>query len=202
MNNNIHPIFDQIAGKEAKEKITGQKGFSVWMTGLSGSGKSTIARHLEAKLHQHGVIVKLLDGDNLRTGLCKDLGFREEDRWENIRRVAEVNKLFNDAGILTVNSFVSPTRAIRALAREIIGSEAFYEVFINAPLDVCEQRDVKGLYQKARAGEIQDFTGIHQAFEAPENAALELRTDLLRVDDCAESLYQQLSLQLKPGASA
>jgi adenylylsulfate kinase len=196
----IHPIFDQIADKASKEKIAGQTGFSVWMTGLSGSGKSTIARYLERKLHQKSVLVKLLDGDNLRTGLCKDLGFSEEDRWENIRRVAEVNKLFNDVGLLTVNSFVSPTLSLRQMARDIIGADSFYEVYVNAPLEVCEQRDVKGLYQKARAGEIKDFTGIHQAFEAPEAPALELRTDLLNVEECVESLYQQLSLKLQPAS--
>ena len=147
------------------------------MTGLSGSGKTTLAIALERKLAEAGMLTQVLDGDNVRAGINNNLGFSDGDRAENIRRIAELSKLFLNCGIVTINCFVSPTKAIRARAREIIGSEDFIEVYVNAPLEVCEERDVKGLYKKARAGEIKDFTGIDSPFEAPEQPELEIKTD-------------------------
>jgi adenylylsulfate kinase len=173
---NIHPISERLVPRAEREKRLGQKARVFWMTGLSGSGKSTLAEALERKLHGEGRLVYVLDGDNVRTGINNNLGFSEEDRKENIRRIAEVARLFADAGLVVICSFVSPTREIRALAKSIIGENDFREIYVNAPLEICEQRDVKGLYAKARKGEIKDFTGIHQAFEAPEHASLEIKT--------------------------
>lgn len=185
---NIHPIFDRILSRTDKEQMLNQRATVIWLTGLSGSGKSTIAQALEHDLHQQGVLTQLLDGDNVRTGLCNNLGFSVEDRQENIRRIAEAAKLFINCGIITICSFVSPTRAIRDQARTIIGAEDFNEVYVNAPIEVCEQRDVKGLYKKARAGEIRNFTGIDSPFEAPDNPFLELRTDLQDLETCKNEL--------------
>ena len=189
---NIHPIFDQILGRTDKEALLKQKSLVIWMTGLSGSGKSTIAKGLEGVLHQKGYLVQILDGDNVRTGINANLGFSDEDRTENIRRIAEVSKLFLNCGVITINSFVSPTIAIRENAREIIGEDDFAEVYINAPLETCEARDVKGLYQKARKGEIKDFTGINAPFEAPENPGLEIRTDELSIEDSVNKLSEYI----------
>ena len=172
---NIHPIFDQILNKKDKELLLNQKACVIWLTGLSGSGKSTIAKGAESVLHQKGFLTQLLDGDNVRTGLCNNLTFSDEDRTENIRRVAEAAKLFLNCGVITLCSFISPTLEIRKMAREIIG-EDFVEVYVNTPLEECEKRDVKGLYKKARKGEIPDFTGIHSDFEEPEKAELEIET--------------------------
>jgi adenylylsulfate kinase len=177
MVENIHPIFDQMLQRSDKEVLLKQRSAVLWLTGLSGSGKSTIAKALEQTLHAQGLVTKLLDGDNIRTGLSNNLTFSEADRQENIRRIAEAAKLFLDGGIICICSFVSPTRQIREVARQIIGEEDFLEVYVNAPLEVCEARDVKGLYQKAREGKIKDFTGIDSPFEAPEAPFLELRTD-------------------------
>lgn len=185
---NIHPIFDRILSRADKEQMLSQRATVIWLTGLSGSGKSTIAQALEHDLHQQGVLTQLLDGDNVRTGLCNNLGFSVEDRQENIRRIAEAAKLFINCGIITICSFVSPTRVIRDQARTIIGADDFNEVYVNAPIEVCEQRDVKGLYKKARAGEIRNFTGIDSPFEAPENPFLELRTDLQDLETCKNEL--------------
>lgn len=182
----IHPIFDQILTRQDKEQLLKQHGMVVWFTGLSGSGKSTVAQAVEKSLHAQGHLTKLLDGDNIRTGLGNNLGFSVEDRRENIRRIAEVAKLFLDAGVICICSFVSPTHEIRAMAQEIVGEEDFLEIYVNTPLEVCEQRDVKGLYEKARAGIIKDFTGIDSPFEAPESPFLELRTH-------EESLEQSVS---------
>lgn len=189
---NIHPIFDQILNREDKEQLLQQKSIALWMTGLSGSGKSTIAKGLENKFYQEGFLTKLLDGDNVRSGLCNNLGFSSEARKENIRRVAEVAKLFVDCGIITINSFISPSQSIRSLARDIIQDNNFFEVYVNCPLEVCEQRDVKGLYQKARSGEISDFTGIHSEFEEPVNPAFEVRTDQQSVEESINSLFDQI----------
>jgi len=189
---NIHPVFDRILQRADKQSLLEQNGCCIWLTGLSGSGKSTIAIGLERMLHEHGFLTQILDGDNIRSGINNNLGFSEDDRRENIRRIAEVSKLFVHCGIVTINSFVSPTRAMRHMAREIIGKDDFVEVYVNAPLEVCEQRDVKGLYAKARRGEIKDFTGIHQAFEAPEQAALELRTDQLNIEQATENLFKHV----------
>jgi len=188
----IHPIFDQILNRKDKEGLLKQKGIVVWMTGLSGSGKSTIAKGLESQLHQSGYVTKLLDGDNVRSGLCKNLGFSQEDRIENIRRIAEVSRLFLDTGVITVNSFISPTLANREMAGDIIGHKDFCEVYVNAPLEVCEDRDVKGLYKKARAGEIKEFTGIHAKFEAPVEPSLEINTDQESAEESVNRLFNHL----------
>ncbi len=192
MSEHIHPIFDRILSRSDKETFLKQRSAVVWLTGLSGSGKSTIAQALETKLHEAGFFTKLLDGDNIRVGLNKNLGFSEEDRQENIRRIAEAAKLFLDGGVITLCSFVSPTIQIRELARQIIGPEDFLEVYVNAPLEVCEARDVKGLYKKARAGQIPQFTGIDSPFEAPEAPFLELHTDQEELLQCVERLWDAL----------
>ncbi len=153
------------------------------MVGLSGSGKSTLAKSLEKALHQQGRLTQLLDGDNLRTGINNNLGFSESDRLENIRRASEVAKLFLNCGVVTICSFISPTYEIRELAKGIVGEENFLEVYINAPFEVCEQRDVKGLYKKARNGEIRNFTGLDAPFEEPQNPSLELKTDILSFEE-------------------
>ena len=189
MVENIHPIFDQIISREEKEGFLKQKSVVLWLTGLSGSGKSTLAKALERKLQDAGFFSKLLDGDNIRSGLNNNLGFSLEDRKENIRRISEAAKLFVDGGIVTICSFVSPTKEIRDMAREIIGEEDFLEVYVNAPLEVCEARDVKGLYKKARAGEIKGFTGIDSPFEAPEDPFAEIRTHEEELEISAEKLF-------------
>lgn len=183
MQENIHPIFDTIVQKEAKEKLFNQSAAVIWMTGLSGSGKSTLARALENELHSKGFASKLLDGDNLRSGINNNLGFSSEDRHENIRRAAEVSKLFLEAGIITICSLISPTKEIRAVAKNIIGEANFYEVFINCSFDECAKRDVKGLYKKALNGEIKDFTGLDAPFDAPQNPFLEIKTDTQTLEE-------------------
>ena len=180
-DNNIHPVFDQILNRPDKEKLLNQHSRVIWMTGLSGSGKTTIGTHIEHELNKRGYLTQVLDGDNIRTGINNNLGFSEEDRYENIRRIAEVSKLFMNCGIICINSFISPTREIRHMAMEIIGKENFIEVFINAPLEVCESRDVKGLYKKAREGKIKNFTGIDAPFDAPVMPDIELQTDKLSI---------------------
>jgi adenylylsulfate kinase len=186
----IHPIFDQLIQRGDRERFLEQHSKVLWLTGLSGSGKSTIARHLERRLFDAGFFAQVLDGDNIRSGINSNLGFSEADRRENIRRIAEVAKLYLHSGVICINSFISPTRAIRGMAQEIIGAEDFVEIYVNAPLEVCEARDVKGLYRKARAGEIKGFTGIDQPYEAPAAPALEIRTDELSVDASVERIFE------------
>ena len=186
---NIHPIFDRLLQRSVKETMLKQRSIALWMTGLSGSGKSTIGQHLEAKLHEAGFLTQMLDGDNIRSGLNNNLSFTVEDRQENIRRIAEVSKLFVNCGIVTINSFISPTKVIRQYAREIIGADNFYEIYINTPIEVCEARDVKGLYAKVRKGEIKNFTGIDSPYEAPENPALEVKTDNQTIEQSVEEVY-------------
>ncbi len=186
---NIHPIFNQLLQRSDKENLLQQKAICIWMTGLSGSGKSTIAQGLEKKLHHNGILTTILDGDNVRSGINNNLGFSEEDRTENIRRIAEINKLFLQTGIVTINSFVSPTKDIRDLAKTIIGEQDFYEVYINASFDECAKRDVKGLYKKAIAGEIKNFTGLDAPFEAPTNAVLEIKTAEQSIEESIELIY-------------
>ncbi|MCB0400837.1 MAG: adenylyl-sulfate kinase [Flavobacteriales bacterium] len=193
---NLHPTFDRILGRAEKEQLLQQNSKVIWMTGLSGSGKTTIAIALEQKLNEKGFLTQVLDGDNVRTGINNNLGFSVEDRTENIRRIAEVNKLFLHCGIITINCFVSPTIAIREQARAIIGASDFLEVFVNTPLEICEQRDVKGLYKKARAGEIKDFTGIDSPFEAPENPDIDVRTADISVDEAADQILQVILPQI------
>jgi len=194
----IYPIFDTLLKREQKEKLNQQRAVVIWMVGLSGSGKSTLARSLENNLFEMGYLTKLLDGDNLRSGINSNLGFTDEDRTENIRRAAEVSKLFADCGVVTICSLISPTAAIRSMAREVIGEELFYEVFINCPLEVCEQRDVKGLYAKARKGEIKKFTGIDAPFENPTKPSLEIRTDLHSIEECQAQLLDEILPRIKP----
>ena len=192
MNNHtehIHPIFDRLLQKETKEKLLQQKGMVFWVTGLSGSGKSTIAQHTEAKLFDQNILTQILDGDNIRSGLNNNLSFSAEDRIENIRRIAEVAKLFANCGIVTIASFISPTIEIRKMAKEIIGEEIFCEIFINAPLEVCETRDVKGLYKKARKGIIKNFTGIDAPYEAPIHPNLEIKTANNTIEMSAQQLF-------------
>lgn len=188
--NHIHPVFDKLLQRKDKELLLSQQSICIWLTGLSGSGKSTLAIGLERKLHAVGILCKVLDGDNVRTGLNGNLGFSEQDRLENIRRVAEVNKLFLDTGIVTINCFVSPTRDIRELAKHIIGDDDFYEVYVNASFDECANRDVKGLYKKALAGEIRNFTGLDAPFEVPESPALEIDTHSLDIEASVERLFE------------
>jgi bifunctional enzyme CysN/CysC len=180
---------------EDRARALGQRPVTLWLTGLSGSGKSTIAYALEKRLTEEGHACFVLDGDNVRQGLNRDLGFSADDRTENIRRVAEVARLFNEAGLIAVTSFISPFGNDRRNAREIIGGDRFIEVFVDAPLDVCEERDPKGLYKKARAGEIPDFTGISSPYEAPEKPELRLDTSELSVQDAVERIMGYLEAQ-------
>jgi len=198
---NIFSVFDEIIPRAEKEVLLRQKARVVWMTGLSGSGKTTIAKYLEKELHQQGFLTQLLDGDNIRSGINNNLGFSEEDRTENIRRIAEVSKLFLNCGVITINCFVSPTKAIRQEARSIIGEDDFIEVFVDTPIAICEARDVKGLYKKARKGEIKDFTGISAPFEAPEQA-IKIQTENHTVAESAQILLDQLIPKIKKSAEA
>lgn len=175
----------QRSEREARLK---QRARVIWLTGLSGSGKSTIAQQLERHLHDMGFFAQVLDGDNIRSGINSNLGFSEADRQENIRRIAEVARLYLNSGIITINSFISPTRAMRELARQTIGPDDFIEIYINAPLEICEARDVKGLYQKARAGLIKGFTGIDAPYEAPDAPDLEIRTDQLSLPQSVQRI--------------
>jgi len=190
--NNIHPIFDKLLSREAKETLLNQSAKAFWFTGLSGSGKSTLARHLEIRLHDQGFKCMVLDGDNIRSGINSDLRFTNEDRAENIRRISEVSKLFLAAGIITLNTFISPTKAIRAQAAEIIGNKDFKEIYVSASLETCEERDVKGLYKKARNGEIPNFTGIDSPYEAPENPFCTIETDKHSIEESVSLIFNQI----------
>ncbi|MGL4293830.1 MAG: adenylyl-sulfate kinase [Bacteroidales bacterium] len=190
MSNHIYPIFDQTLQRSDREKLLNQKSKVIWFTGLSGSGKSTLAIALERELNNRGILCYLLDGDNIRTGINNNLGFSEDDRIENIRRIAEVSKLFVDCGVITLAAFISPTNEIRNNAASIIGQDNFIEVFVSTPLEICEQRDIKGLYKKARTGEIKNFTGISSPFEAPENPAISIDTSRYELGDCVNQLLE------------
>lgn len=187
-NQHIYPIFDRTLQRADREKLLEQKAVMLWFTGLSGSGKSTLAIALERELHRRGFLCRILDGDNIRAGINKNLGFSEEDRIENIRRIAEVAKLFVDTGIITLAAFISPTNEIRRMAADIIGEDDFLEIYVSTPIEVCEQRDVKGLYKKARKGEIKNFTGISSVFEEPESPALIIDTSKYTVEESVEKL--------------
>ena len=184
----IFPVFNKILKRSDKENLLNQRGKVVWLTGLSGSGKTTIAKGVEKELHQRGFICQVLDGDNIRAGINNNLGFSLDDRLENIRRIAEVSKLFINCGIITINSFISPTEKIRQIAKDVVGENNFISVFVNAPVSVCEKRDVKGLYKKARAGEIKDFTGVNTAFDPPADPDVEVKTDKLSASDSVQKI--------------
>ena len=194
---NIYPIFDKMLSRADKEVLLGQRGLMVWFTGLSGSGKSTVAIALERELHARGILCRILDGDNVRSGINNNLGFSAEDRVENIRRIAEVARLFVDTGIVTIAAFISPSNALREMAAEIIGKDDFVEVYVDTPLSVCEERDVKGLYKKARTGEVKNFTGISAPFEAPEHPALRLDTSKLTIQQSVDKLLELIMPMIK-----
>lgn len=185
---NIYPIFDRMMSRDDKEQLLKQRGMMLWFTGLSGSGKSTVAIALERELHSRGLLCRILDGDNIRSGINNNLGFSAEDRVENIRRIAEVGRLFVDTGIITIAAFISPNNQLREMAAEIIGKDDFVEVFVSTPLEECEKRDVKGLYAKSRRGEIKNFTGISAPFEAPEHPDITLDTSKLPVEESVKIL--------------
>ena len=196
VTHHIHPEFSRQLAREDKEKLLGQKGAVVWLYGMSGSGKSTIANAAEKVLHQQGRLTTILDGDNLRTGLNQHLGFSDDDRRENIRRVAHVAKIFAQQGIVTLVSVITPRQELRDLARDIIGSD-YYEVFVKASYDLCEKRDVKGLYAKAATGEIENFTGKDSQFEEPTRPDLIIDTEGQEVADSVttllEAVHQKIS---------
>lgn len=186
----IYPIFDRMLSRSDKEELLKQHSVMIWFTGLSGSGKSTIAIALERELQKRGLLCRILDGDNIRSGINNNLGFSAEDRIENIRRIAEIGKLFVDTGIITIAAFISPNNDIREMAANIIGKENFMEIYVSTPIEECERRDVKGLYAKAHKGEIKNFTGISAPFEAPQHPALSLDTSKLSVEESVNKLLE------------
>ncbi len=190
---NEHTVWhEHTVTKEEREALNNHKGGIIWFTGLSGSGKSTLANALEDRLNKSGVRTYVLDGDNVRNGLNKDLGFSDEDRVENIRRIGEVSKLMLDAGIVVMTAFISPFRADRDIVRGLVGDGEFIEVYAEADLDICEERDPKGLYKKARAGEIPEFTGISSPYEAPETPEITINTGTSEIPDCVDQLVEYL----------
>ncbi len=193
----IYPIFDKMLTRADKEALLGQRGLMLWMTGLSGSGKSTLAIALERELQRRGILCRILDGDNIRSGINNNLGFSPADRRENIRRIAEVARLFVDTGIVTIAAFISPSEELRRLAAAIVGEEDFVEIYVSTPLRVCEERDVKGLYAKARRGEISEFTGISAPFEAPQSPALSIDTSARPLGDCVEDVLKLILPKIK-----
>ncbi len=194
---NIHPTFHQIMGRDDKEKLLNQKSAVIWFTGLSGAGKTTVAQHLERELYARGFLTQILDGDNIRSGINKNLNFSEADRLENIRRIAEVSKLLIHSGVITLNSFISPTEEIRQMAKDIIGEENFIEVFVNTPIGVCEERDIKGLYKKAREGKIKNFTGIDSPFDPPIHPDVELHTENQSIKESVQACLEVVLPRIK-----
>ena len=194
--NYLYPIKTKVSSG-ARGHLMNQNARLIWFTGLSGSGKSTLAVQLEAALHAQGFKTYLLDGDNIRSGLNKDLAFSDEGRVENIRRISEVCKLFLDAGVIVLSAFISPFRADREQVKKTVGDENYIEVFVDAPLEVCEQRDVKGLYRKARAGEVKNFTGISSPYEKPISPALVIPTDKMTVEESLEALMKAVVPKLE-----
>ena len=187
-NNNIFPSQQQMLKRADKESLLMQQGLLIWFSGLSGSGKTTLAIALEQELYGEGYLTCILDGDNMRSGINSNLGFSEEDRMENIRRIAETSKLLVDCGIITIVACISPTEKIRAIPRTKLRKDDLVEIFINTPVDVCEARDVKGLYRKARSGEIKEFTGVSAPFECPENSDLVLDTSIMGITECVSAI--------------
>jgi adenylyl-sulfate kinase len=196
--NYIYPIKTKVSAA-GRQRLMSQKPKLIWFTGLSGSGKSTLAVQLEASLHAQGFKTYLLDGDNIRSGLNKDLTFTDDARVENIRRIAEVSKLFLDAGVVLLSAFISPFQADREQVRRIVGEENYIEVFVDAPLEVCEQRDVKGLYKKARAGEVANFTGISSPYEKPSHPDVVIATDKMTVEESLEALMKAIVPRIVSG---
>ncbi len=193
MTDNLHPISDRLLKQADRESLTGQSAKVIWMCGLSGSGKSTLATALEKKLFSQKRLVYVLDGDNIRTGLNAGLSFSNEDRKENIRRIAEVSKLFLDAGVISINSFITPNADLRKMAREIIGKKNLIEVYVKASFETCMQRDVKGLYAKADKGLVPQFTGKDSGFEEPTDSDLVIDTEAQSVEESLETLFQFVS---------
>lgn len=190
--NNIYPVFDRIVQRERKEAVLKQRAKVLWFTGLSGSGKTTLSVALENRLFELGYLTQILDGDNIRSGINNNLTFTPEDRRENIRRISEVSKLFLNCGVITLCAFVSPTQRIRKIVKDIIGAENFFEIFVSTPLQVCEQRDTKGLYEKARKGLIKDFTGISAPFESPDDADLSIDTSKHSIQESVDLLLEKI----------
>lgn len=191
----LYPVFDKMLPRSAREALLGQSGAVIWMYGLSGSGKSTLANLLERRLHADGRLVKVLDGDNIRSGLNRNLGFSDEDRLENIRRVSEVAKLFAECGVITITSFITPNNELRRLAREIIGEADLLEVYVKASFETCQIRDPKGLYAKVAAGEVKQFTGKDSAFEEPESPDLIIDTEAFSEEECLSQLLDAVIMK-------
>ncbi|RLD90270.1 MAG: adenylyl-sulfate kinase [Bacteroidetes bacterium] len=197
IENNIHTVFDKIKGRQDKEVFLKQKAKVIWFTGLSASGKTTLAGMLEKRLFELNYFCQILDGDNVRSGINKNLNFTNKDRLENIRRIAEVSKLFMNCGIILLCAFISPTNEMRQMAKEIIGEDDFLEVFVDTPLEVCEQRDPKGLYKKARGGEIKNFTGISAPFEPPENPFIVVNNTNPNLEETIKQMLIKILPELK-----
>jgi len=191
INNNI-TWHHAVITRAHREKLNGHKGAALWFTGLSGTGKSTLAHAIEERLYYLGCRTFVFDGDNVRHGLCSDLGFSPEDRRENIRRIGEMVKLFVEGGMIAMTAFISPYRRDREWVRLLVGKENFVEIFCDCSLEICEKRDVKGLYAKARSGEIPEFTGISAPYEVPENPELHLKTDKMSLKDCVDIVVNYL----------
>lgn len=188
----IYPVFDRIIPREEKQEKLKQKAKVIWFTGLSGSGKTTLATALERELFKKGFLTQVLDGDNIRSGINSNLGFSNDDRMENIRRIAEISKLFLNCGVICICAFVSPTNQIRKVVKDIIGKEDFLEIFVSTPVEVCKTRDTKGLYAKAEMGLIKDFTGISAPFEIPQNPVLAIDTTNKPIEDSLEELLEKI----------
>ncbi len=193
--NNLYPIQTKVDASK-RQQLLNQRPLLIWFTGLSGSGKSTLAVQLEAMLYDRSYKTYLLDGDNIRTGLNKDLTFTEEGRVENIRRIGEVGKLMVDAGLVVLSAFISPFEADRQQVRNIVGRQNYFEVFVDTPLEICEQRDVKGLYRKARAGEVKNFTGIDSPYERPSAPDIRIETDKISIEDAVENLFRTIESRI------
>jgi adenylyl-sulfate kinase len=199
LSNNLYPIKTKVSLQQ-RHKLLNQRPRVIWFTGLSGSGKSTLAVQLEAQLYSLGFKTYLLDGDNIRTGLNKDLSFSDEGRIENIRRIGEVSKLMVDAGLVVLSAFISPFEADRQQVKTIVGVENYIEVFVNTPIEICEQRDVKGLYKKARAGEVKNFTGIDSPYEEPKSPDITIRTHELSLEESVGVLMKMILPQIRLNA--
>ncbi len=197
ISNPIYTVFDKMLRREDKEELLKQHGLVIWMTGLSGSGKSTLAIALEKELHKNGRLTCVLDGDNIRSGLNSDLGFSSEDRIENIRRIAEVCKLFVDNGVIVISAFICPTNNLREMASQIIGSSHYFEIYVSTPLAICEARDHKGLYAKARSGEIKDFTGLTAPFDIPLQSSLIIDTSAISISDAVKRIMEKIIGRIK-----